>query len=509
MARVVAQLRAAFSKGALSQSSSVLNAVGAALALYSMVLWTWLRPDFIREWREADTLTIARHLTEPGASILLPRIDWGGAGLGYVEAEFQLYTWLTSLLLRVFGDGEWPGQLISLLAVVLAGILVFSELRRRYGVVAASLGTAALLASRGVVQCATSMQPDALCLFLFVAAWCSLLDYTRSQSRRSLVIYTIAGAAAMLTKPTAAQLGIASFLLLLVQFRPLLRRWELWCAWAAMLAAFALHMVYARNVYLEYGNTFGVLSGDNQKLPRLDQLFAPGLYFNAAYRSMVWGIGPVGALALVVSLVRGKHRAPIVALLVGTAVWTLLAIRCTTSPGFNHYHLLGSVLAAYTVADASAALRRSWPRYSQALLACMLLAQLGDSMRTRARLRHSMYDESAIAAARALERHARPGTLIAARSINPRYDANWKTNTTFEDPRVFFLSKTRGWPIEKELADPARLIQARQEGARYYVELEARPAMPDFDAWLAKNATLVETTLYGGSVYDLTTAPGS
>src|SRR3990170_5414497 len=116
--------------------------VAVSLVVYGIALWVWFRPDFIQNWRESDTQTIARHLAEPNSSILYPRIDWGGAGPGYVETEFQLYTWIVSRFLIIFGDVEWPGQLVSLLAVVLAAWIVFIQLMRRYGQVPAAIAVA-------------------------------------------------------------------------------------------------------------------------------------------------------------------------------------------------------------------------------------------------------------------------------------------------------------------------------------------------------------------------------
>jgi hypothetical protein len=95
------------------------------------------------------------------------------------------------------------------------------------------------------------------------------------------------------------------------------------------------------------------------------------------------------------------------------------------------------------------------------------------------------------------------------RSVNPRYDTYWKTIVNFEDPRVFYLTKTHGWPIPKDMTDPSKLDQALQQGARLYIEPEARPAMPEFDRWLSEHTTLFASTNLGGKVYALSAAPAS
>ena len=478
--------------------------VAVAVVAYAASLWGWFRPDFIQNWRESDTQTIARHLAEPGSSILYPRVDWGGDGPGYVETEFQLYTWITSRLLLVFGDVEWPGQFVSLASIAATAWLAFTQLWRRYGQVPAALGAAALLASRSVIQCATTIQPEALCLLLFAVAWYALLNYADWGNRRWLAVYAVSGGLAMLVKPTAAQLGIASFVFLLLQARDLLKKKDVWIAWALMVLAFGAHLLHARSIYVEFGNTFGVLSGGDSKMPRLEHLLVPGLLVRAAINSIMWGVGPVGAVAVVTALVLRKNTAPLVALLIANAIWTVFALRYTTKAGGNHYHLMGALLAAQGVAHAVAALSEQRFRLWLNVLAFALIAvAMERSLSIRAWNRNNVWDEPAVAAAKALGTHTKQGDLVVVRSVAFKYDPYWKTISNYEDPRVFAMTRTRGWPVGSEISEPTLLEHAVTRGARFYVEQESRPAMPAFDAWLAQNAHLVATTGYGGKVYAL------
>jgi hypothetical protein len=475
-----------------------------SLLLYGLTLWSWYRPDFIQNWRESDTQTIALHLAEPGASILYPRIDWAGDSLGYVETEFQLYTWLVSRILRFSGDAEWPGQLVSLLCVVLTGWLVFGQLAARHGSKAAALGVAAMLASRTVVQSATTVQPEALCLLLFAAAWFAFQNYLITKRGRWLTLYAAVGALAMLVKPTAAQLGVASFLLVLIDAREELRKKELWLAWVFMVSVFAVYLLHARSIYLEFGNTFGVLSGGDTKLPRLEHLLVPSLYVKAGINAVMWGVGPLGLAATLAVIVQRRKVGPVTALLVATAVWTVLALRYTTKAGGNHYHVLGSVLAAQAVAQVIAQLPKvRWQPWAELAAALALAFALERSLRLRAWNRHNVWDAPAVAAAEALKLHAKAGELVVVRSVQPRYDAEWKTISNFEDPRVFYMTRTRGWPIGSEVTDTAVIEAAERAGARYYVEPLQRTSMPAFDAWLDAHATVVDTTRQGGKVYAL------
>jgi hypothetical protein len=474
------------------------------VALYAMFLWGVVRPPTIREWRPADTQTIARHLAEPGASILYPRVDWGGDGPGYVETEFQLYPWLVSRLLRTFGDVEWPGELLSLLATAAAAGVVFRGLARAHGPFAAGFGTIALLASPAVIYTAIRVQPEALCLLLYTSAWFAFLRYESSSSSWWLVIYAALGATAMLVKPTAAQLGISCFLLLLFRSPHRLRTWGPWLAWAFILSVLGLYLIHARSIYLEYGNTFGVLSGGDSKLPRLEHLLTPRLYLKAAVQAVRWGTGVAGAAAMAILLVIRKRIECIAALFIGNAVWTLLALRYTSQAAGNHYHILGAVLAAHAVALVAEAALRSPKRIGAvSALSAALAVALGVALKQRSQDRKSEWDAPVVAAGVALAGLTRPGDLVVVRSLEPRYDSYWRTPNNYQDPRVFYLTRTHGWAVAADDANPSPIANASRRGARYYVEPMPRPKGGPLDAWLADHCALVTTTAFGGRVFEL------
>jgi len=458
----------------------------------------------IEDWRQTDTQAIARHMAEPGASILYPRIDWGGAGKGYVEAEFQLYTWLVGRLLSWFGDAAWPGRLVSLLAMLGALIVTFRGLARRHGDVAALLGVVVLLGSRGVVYVATSVQPEALCLLLFVGAWFAWLEFAETGSRRALLSYGVLGALAMLVKPTAGQLGVASFLLLVLRSRQRLRDPRVWLVWGSMVTALGLHLWHARGVYLEFGNTFGVLSGGDSKVPHLEHLLRPRHYYEAAKNVLFWGTGVVGALALVVALLLRRDSALLVALLASNAFWTVLALRYTSDSAGNHYHILAAVTAAHGAAIvAEAAATKARKQLLRAGMGLLSLLGVVQAVRFFASIQHDPWNAPALAAGAALSEVCPPGELVVVRSIQSSYDPLWRTANNFEDPRVLFYTRTHGWVLSADDFEPRSLEAPLEEGARFYVETVPRPAAPLLDGWLARNAALVRSTPLGGRVFAL------
>jgi len=489
-------------------SGAALRSLWPLLALvgaWTLVGWIWLRPQSLvadwMGWRQADTQTIALNLAKPQGRLLYPQIAWGGDGPGYVEAELQLYPALFAPVLRAVGPAEWPGQLASLLLFAGAGLVVGLLLRERFRPAAALLGVLAFLSTRSALHLGTSVQPESLQVLLFVVAWGAFLRFESREEPRWLLLFAVAGAAAMLVKPSAAQIGIASFVLLAWRSRRLLGSRWVWIAWAAMVVLLGAHLVFARGIYLTYGNTFGVLSGGDSKLPKLEHLVRPGLSADAARLAISWGVGPVGALCAIVLALRGRLAAEAGALVPGAAVWTLLTLRYSSEETYgSHYAVLAGVIGAWSVAQAAQALgagtarRRLW----SGALVVLVVAQLAASVVVRRR--HHVPDRGAactISLAEATRGSVAPGDLIVVRAGTFVYDRYWKTPNNYQDPRPFYLAGARGWVLGSDEDDPAVLQGFAARGGRAYLEPEARYRTPAIDRWLEAHARPIATTACG------------
>jgi Dolichyl-phosphate-mannose-protein mannosyltransferase len=478
----------------------------SGLIIWAAVLWTLLRPPAIagdwQGWRQADTQTIALRFREPGSTLLYPRIAWGGAGPGYVETELQLYPWLVA---RCFAEGafvEWPGQALSLTFGMAAAWAVFVNLTRRFGGAIGLIGLTAFLSTRGVVHASTSVQPEALCLFCYVVAWFAFDRFLEGRRLHDLVVYALAGALAMLVKPTAAHLGIASFLLAWLRRSRALREPPLWIAWGAMVGVFALHLLHARSLYLLAGNTFGVLSGGDSKMPRLEHLRNPRLLFSAALPFVTWGAGMAGALAFALLVAVRKLTRELAALVVANAAWIVLTLRYSSQSMGTHYFVLAAVLGAVAVAELARLVAVDRPRRLAVLWLAPALT-LMNSWWNRSRDRFpASYDAPTLAAGHLLEHFAEPGELVIARSIEPKVDSFWQTPNNFEDPRIFYLSRTRGFPVARDDSSTEQLERGAAAGARYYIEpLPPASGAEPVERWLARNAELVATSPFGGRLF--------
>jgi len=278
----------------------------------------------------------------------------------------------------------------------------------------------------------------------------------------------------------------------------------LWLVWGLMVGALALHLWHARNVYLEYGNTFGVLSGGDSKLPRVQHLLQPGIYLAATRKFVLWGTGHVGALAIVIALALKREQRLLAALLAGNVLWTLLTLRYSSGQAGNHYHLLAALTAAHAaalVAQRAAENKRTklWLAGFGLICAC----GLARAVRSYDSTHIDPWNAPAIAVGKALREVAQRDDLVVIRSVESNYDPFWRTPNNFQDPRVFYYSRTRGWPLSVDDFDPRSLATPAANGARFYVETASRAPAPSFDAWLAANATEVRRTAQGGRVYAL------
>jgi len=502
-----------------SQRSRITLLVLILLAAWALYAWSELRPAGIagdwHGWRQTDTQTIALNLAQPDASILKPQISWGGDGPGYVETEFQLYTWLVSLLLRLFGPVEWAGQLVSLLAICATAVVVFRHLSHKYHPAAACIGFGALLAARLPAHMATVVMPDALALLAYVSAWSFFVRYSRGGNTRDLLVYGIAGVLAMLIKPTTAHLGISSFLLLLFANRARLRDYRVWIAWTAMVAVFALYLLHAHRLYADYGNTFGLLVGEDSKVPHLQHLLNPELYLATARIALMWGIGPVAAVILVIQGLRRRLDAEQLALLAGNVVVVLIALRYMSDAAGVHYYAPILLLTASLVASLANDMLKAgaWRHAALGLMCALLLAQGYRSVMIRQDLARNYTGDvgilpagGVVAAGKALAPLVNHGDLIVVRSALNAYDPAWQQAVNFHDPRIFYITGTRGWTLGREQQDPQLLSEAASRGARYLVDPLIDGA-PGIDAWASSHGELVWSGTGGGRIWKLRPGP--
>lgn len=447
-------------------------------------------------WRQADTAAIARNFVEEEFAPLAPRIDWRGDGPGYVETELQLYPAAVAVLTHGTGALELTAQLVSLACVVAACALLFAALARRFGPAAGYVGLLAALSMQGTVVASTTIQPDPLAFLAFTIGWLAFLDDLATPSRRALATWILATALAGLVKPTTLELGLAQGAVVVFAHRAALRRPRLWLGWSAIVAVVVAYLLHARTLYLDHGNTFGVLSGGDSKLPTARALTSFAPWRELARFAIVWGLGVLAVPAAVYLAARRRLAADELALAIAAAVLVVFAFRYTSSDFGTHYHLPHLVLGATLVAHAAAVLAR--PRATLAIAALAAALLVARDLRFVAR--QPVQPESILGAE--LATLAPPGTLVVVRARAPGSYAEWRTVNNFQDPRVFYRSRTKGWVVPNDRAGAADLADAARKGARFYVHVAQLPIDAELATWLAAHARRIHADR-AGEIYAL------
>jgi hypothetical protein len=459
----------------------------ATLLAWCVVMLAVRRRDSITDdwqgWRQADTQAIARNLVEEGFTPHEPRIDWRGDGPGYVETEAQIYPALIAVAMFATGESVWPGQLLSLLCVAIAILVVAMTLANRYGEPAGYATLLVMLGHRGTIAMSTSIQPDALSFLAFAIGWVTFVAYLRRPSWKLWGAWVAATAIAGLVKPTTLELGVAQFILAL----PHLRDRRLWIGWAIVVGVVAGFMAYAHTLYTDYGNTFGVLSGGDSKLPATSMLAKPSTWIELARYGIVWGTGWLAVPAAIYVAYKRDLRREHAALAVGALLLLLVALRYTSGNFGTHYHLPHVVLGAWLVAAAMRELR-------PALVGVVAVLCIAIGWRSVRFLDRPPEIETAMGVA--LARVAEPGTLVAVRARAESFNTEWKTVNNFEDPRVFYVSRTKGWVLANDIPGATKLAEYAQRGAKFYVHVPQKPIDAELAAWLAAHAMLVGDGIY-------------
>ena len=466
-------------------------------------------------WRQADTASIARNFHEHGYRLFFPQILWGGNGPGYVESEFQLFPWITSLLYGLFGERVWLGRAVSLVAT--GGALVaFSMLARRMLTRRAALVALVFFAFAPLmVKYSTAFMPEATVLCFYVLALLAFDRWLESRSWNDLLATAGLAAVAFLVKPTSLHLGVVFVLALLLRhgWRALVTRQTVVLA-AVSLLPITAWLVHGRRLYQQYGNTFGVISGGDRKFGSIDYWTSAGFYKGVTKLDFLWIFAaatlPLFAVGLALALKR--HRpALLIAGVVTIGIYYAAAARYTQSEMGIQYHIFAVVYAALAVGLGADWIvewvvnsDRAWMRPATfgALGASAVMFLAASAFVEVDQFRDN--GSSAMSCAAAMRELIPRDSLIVGSSSNPAVDQGVANN--WQDPVLFFHGQVRGWSLAADQHRPDLVEQYRLAGARWFV-IEARSrldANPDLAAYLEQWPQVGPGVDNGCGIYQLT-----
>lgn len=442
-------------------------------------------------WRQADTASIARNFVHQG-NLFYPRINWGGSGPGFVEAELQVYPWIVSWWYRLFGDHVWLGLATALALSTVTMVLFWrlaSRLLPRTGALAALVF---FVASPAFIRYSVAFMPEAMALLWYVAALWWFDRWLERPTWRATLWWSGCAAMAALVKPTTLHIGIVIAVAIILRrgWRRALTR-QTAAGAAIIVAPVAVWLWHARSLYEEYGNTFGILSGGDRKIGQFSDWTSTTFYSGALHVDFVWVLAGVGVIPLVVGLaVALSRRSPAMVLggLVGLAVYYFTSARYISVDYGVQYHVYTVVFAALLVGigfewgrarlDRVAAGARTVGRIAVAGLiaafAVVVSFAYGDHFRDRG--------ASVTACGKAVAAVVPEDELVIISSTSSALLDGAPNN--YQDPAIFYFANRKGWSLASDQQDPALVEADRLDGGRYVITqqylLDQNPSFADY-----------------------------
>ncbi len=455
-------------------------------------------------WRECDTQAIARNFLRDGFDPMRPRVDWRGDTDGAVECEFPLYQTMIASVMVVTGEVEWPGRLISMLAIAMAAVSLYRLLEARSGGAGALLGALVFLGSGQAMMLGARVMPDALSTAFALAGMVAFVQYLGSGKGRTLLLATVMTTVACLCKPTALQMGLLQFVWTVLLAPRRLRDLRVWLGWAAVLAIVAAWLVHGASLHHETGLTFGVASGGETKFPTLRSLRNLDIWASLGRTTLLLGFGGIGAVALLLLLLRRRLDRADLALLGVVAMGLVGTLAYSFHPGVGpQYHVFATVAGAFIAG-------RAWPERSPRLLWVAALAAIVGTatvMLARERaFRQSCLDGAPVQTSADIAAISSPTDLTVVRSPRTRYNDAWRRRSNYEEPVLFYHAQRHGWVLPRDGFEPLALADLQKRGARIVVDQFPAETTPEAAAWLEANAEL-KADRGGRRVYRLREAP--
>ena len=461
-------------------------------------------------WRQADTASIARNFV--GApNILFPRINWGGAGPGYVESEFQLYPWLVSRLYVLFGEHVWLGRIVSLIFATIAMWFLWKVAERLLPRRAALVALVFFSVCPLLLRYSTAFMPEATTMAAYAAALWLFLRWLDDRRWSSACACATATAVAALVKPTALHILVTFAVVLLIR-----REWRRAFSWQALvfgviaLVPVALWLRHGVALHTVYGNTFGVISGGDSKFGNLSYWTSPTFYLGTARIDLIW-IFAVGALPLaVIGLVvacRNWSVPLIPAGVVATAIYDLGVARYVEGDLGIQYHVFATTYAALAVglgahvaADYVAARRARWRWVGLLAGVSALVFLCGSIVGYYDQLR--VYGTDALRCGAVIRTVIPASDLVVIASTDVAFDNRVPNN--YQDPTLFYYGDRRGWSLAADQDAPTLVTSYQGSGARWLITTPASAAgNPSIATFLAQEGLVSSGGGADCSIYHL------
>lgn len=204
-------------------------------------------------WRQPDTESIARNFVEHRFNIFYPQFNYDGPLPNYVQLEFQVTTFITAILYRLFGHSYLWARLVPTLFFMLSVYYLYLLAKRVYSEKAAWF----VIIIYGIIPLnlfySRAIMPESALLFFLIGAFYHFVTWFEDKSILHLTMSGVLTALAISQKTPAVFIGLAMLGMCLWKYKfRFLRKWELWVfaiialvppflyiRWSASIAEFA------------------------------------------------------------------------------------------------------------------------------------------------------------------------------------------------------------------------------------------------------------------------------
>lgn len=241
----------------MSKAKLLIIALFAAASLIRLA--DAFRPIDKGSWRECDLGSISRNFAQEGMNPLYPRIDWRGDGPGYAEMEMPIFPFLTAVTYKIFGIHDQLGRIWAFL-FSLGALFFFFRLAREYLDLFSSTVAFAFFAFNPlIVLTATSIQPEALMLFAYIASVYFFIRWLKTEKNSDFWPAVFMTALTLSAKAPSAHIGLFFSILLIEKYGwTVIRQSKVWLFGVLSVLPPALWYLHANRLWIEYGNSLGV-----------------------------------------------------------------------------------------------------------------------------------------------------------------------------------------------------------------------------------------------------------
>lgn len=458
-------------------------------------------PDFYgfqdASWRQADTASIAHNFVGQ-ENLFFPKINWGGNGPGFVETEFQLYPFIVSLLYQVFGEYIAIGMFVSLVFSAGSLILFYALARSLLSPKAATIALIFFTASPIFIKYSVVFMPEPTVFFFYIAALYLFISWLNRRSLTLLWLAALSTALAILVKPTSIHIGFV-FLILLIEKYGLrfLKDRHLWMFAVISLLPGILWYLHARNLYLTYGNTFGIISGGDSKFDNLRYWLSPGFYISLLRIELlnIFSVGGVFPFAFGIVLAWNWHKYRFI--LYGTfavVLYYLLLPRYTNFADYYHiyalpYASLGVALGVVWLFDSVRweIIFQNVFRYKFILGNVFVLLIAISNLIVYVRY-VTPYEEHFWRCSQNVVQAVPEDALVIVSTNSVSEDHGVPNN--YQEPNIFFYSNRYGWSLPSDWHTPEQVAEYREAGGQYFIIYDQNllNANPRLQEYLDQNA---------------------